>query len=119
MYHKGSIEDDDETVDIDLEWTRLKTPSLKKGSLINFKSSLACVGGISNKYVHQTRHYSNGIYLYSPFTSDWVVFATLNKPCCYPTIATLSNGDILVLGGCKGDNEEAFDDVVKLAITKH
>lgn len=112
-------EDDDEPVDIYLEWTRLKTPSLKKGSLINFKSSLACVGGIPNRYVRQTQHYSNGIYLYSPFTSDWVVFATLNKTCCYPTIATLSNGDILVLGGCKGDNEEAFDDVVKLAITKH
>ena len=116
--------DDEKPVDVDiaLEWTRLETPSLDKGSLVNFKSSLACVGGIpkiKNKYGRQTQQYSNDIYLYSPFTSDWVVFATLNKTCCYPTIATLSNGDILVLGGCKGDNEEAFDDVVKLAIMKH
>ena len=134
MYHKkmewsslileDDDEDDDETVDIYLKWTRLKTPSLDKGSLINFKSSLACVGGITKitnrvSRVRQIQQYSNDIYLYSPFTSDWVVFATLNNTCCYPTIATLSNGDILVLGGCKGDNEEAFDDVVKLAITKH
>ena len=119
---ESSESPDDEAVDIYLKWTHLKTPSLTIGSLINFKSSLACVGGITKtnyKYGRQTKQYSNDIYLYSPFTSDWVVFATLNKTCCYPTIATLSNGDILVLGGCNGDNEEAFDDVVELAIMKH